>query len=86
MFIYTTHSHTHTHCFNGHLPGEPGLAGSALIITGVEASFTGGIPFLPLSQPTAPKQWKINGHKLLQATGCPACHPTNQQCQHSEDM
>ena len=32
-FRYTaghTHTHTHTHRFNGHLPGEPGLAGCPL--------------------------------------------------------
>jgi len=30
VILQDTHTHTHTHRFNGHLPGEPGLAGCPL--------------------------------------------------------
>jgi len=32
---------------------------------------------LPLTQPIASKHWRTNKHKVLQATGYPACHPIN---------
>jgi len=31
------------------------------------------MPFLPHNQ----QHQSTNGHKFLQASGCPACHPTN---------
>ena len=61
--------------------GELTLDGCHLIIRGVKASYYGQ-DALHLTQPSASKYWRINGHRLLQATGCTDCHPT--KCQHTE--
>jgi len=65
--------------FNGHFPSEPGLAR-------LPREFIYRWDALSLTQPTASKHWRINGHKFLQATGCLACHSTNAvNAQYSTD-
>jgi len=68
---------THIHRFDSHFADEPGLAGCPLINKWCWSNFFYWWDALPLNQPTASKQWRINGHKFLQASEWLACHPTN---------
>jgi len=52
--LILTNADTHTHYFNGHFPGDPGLVCCPLIIRGVEASFYRW-DSLPLAKPKALK-------------------------------
>jgi len=67
---HTAKDHVCTHTIlTTFFPGKPGLVSCPLITSRWDA--------LPLTQLTATKFWRINGHRFLQVIGYPAYHQTN---------